>query len=489
MSGDGTSAVPPGTLERISDGIIATDTDRQVTYLNDRARQFLGADGESLVGRDLWAVLPESGREAGVDVVNRAVETGREASFQWDSGGRSFMAQVYGDETGLSILLTEITERKRYERNLGRLHEATRRMLLTGSPDEIADLVSRAAIEILDLPVNAVHLYDDGTDSLVPAAHSAACEEILGPPPSLDRGLAWEAYQSGTVDVCTDLTNEDRVFNADTPFRSELLIPLGEHGVFIVASTDLAEFSETDITLAKLLGANATVALDQMTSEQRLEQQRDNLELLTRMMSHDIRNDLQVVGAVAEILGDSVEGAQREYVDRIRRSTEAAVDLTTSAQELTEAMLRSGADAAPVALGPVLGDEIAEIRETNPEAVVTVEGEIADVSVHADRMLDSVFRNVLKNAIQHNDAETPEITVRVAVDDDHARVRIADNGPGVPDDRKEDIFGRGERGLSSHGTGIGLYLVQTLTEQYGGCVFVEDNEPRGAAFVVQLPRA
>jgi signal transduction histidine kinase len=104
-------------------------------------------------------------------------------------------------------------------------------------------------------------------------------------------------------------------------------------------------------------------------------------------------------------------------------------------------------------------------------------------------MLDSVFRNVLKNAVEHNRTDNPEVTVGVDVGPERVTVSVADNGPGVPDDRKEQIFGRGERGMASQGTGIGLYLVQTLTEQYGGSVRVEDNEPTGAVFIVELPRA
>jgi len=75
VSGDGQPAVPPGTLERISDGIIAVDTERRVTYLNDRAGQFLGAAGQSPVGQDLWTVFPDSGRDAGQAAVERAIET------------------------------------------------------------------------------------------------------------------------------------------------------------------------------------------------------------------------------------------------------------------------------------------------------------------------------------------------------------------------------------------------------------------------------
>jgi signal transduction histidine kinase len=104
-------------------------------------------------------------------------------------------------------------------------------------------------------------------------------------------------------------------------------------------------------------------------------------------------------------------------------------------------------------------------------------------------MLDAVFRNLLKNAIQHNDKERPEVDVSVREREHAVVIRIADNGPGVPDDQKQSIFGKGETGLDSSGTGLGLYLVQSLVDSYGGDVWVEDNTPDGAIFIVQLPVA
>ena len=104
-------------------------------------------------------------------------------------------------------------------------------------------------------------------------------------------------------------------------------------------------------------------------------------------------------------------------------------------------------------------------------------------------MLEAVFRNLLKNAIQHNHSDVPEVTVSTEERDEVVVVRIADNGPGVPDDRKETIFGKGKKGLESSGTGLGLYLVRSLVDGYGGDVWVEDNEPTGAVFAVELLRA
>ncbi len=68
------------------------------------------------------------------------------------------------------------------------------------------------------------------------------------------------------------------------------------------------------------------------------------------------------------------------------------------------------------------------------------------------------------------------------------QVRVADNGPGIPDDRKEEIFDEGETGVDSDSTGLGLFLVHTLVERYEGTVWIEDNEPEGRVFVVELPK-
>jgi sensor histidine kinase regulating citrate/malate metabolism len=104
-------------------------------------------------------------------------------------------------------------------------------------------------------------------------------------------------------------------------------------------------------------------------------------------------------------------------------------------------------------------------------------------------MLDSVFRNLVKNGVDHNDKDVPEVTLSGADRGDTVVVRIADNGPGVPDERKDAIFGKGNAGLESEGSGIGLYLVRTLVEGYGGDVWVEDDDPEGAVFNVGLPKA
>jgi signal transduction histidine kinase len=143
----------------------------------------------------------------------------------------------------------------------------------------------------------------------------------------------------------------------------------------------------------------------------------------------------------------------------------------------------------PTPLWSVLDTELTLRQESYPDADINTVGSIPDVEVQANEMLLSVFRNLLNNAVQHNDKEWPVVEVMAEEHADNVEVRIRDNGPGVPESRQETIFGKGEQSLESSGTGIGLYLVQMIVEQYGGDVAVRNNDSEGAVFTLRLPKA
>lgn len=222
--------------------------------------------------------------------------------------------------------------------------------------------------------------------------------------------------------------------------------------------------------------------------QERLEEQRDDLRLLNQVMRHDIRNDLQLVQAYAELLDEHVDDDGKEYLAKIKESAESAVEMTTTARDLAQVILRSGEETYPVEVARLLRRQVEDVVSAYPEAIVRIEGTLPEAKVVANDMLSSVFRNLLRNAIEHNNTSPPEVTVSGTLADDTVRIAVADNGPGVPDDQKERIFGQGEKGLESNGAGIGLYLVQSLVGIYGGEVWVEDNESKGAVFYLELQR-
>jgi len=221
---------------------------------------------------------------------------------------------------------------------------------------------------------------------------------------------------------------------------------------------------------------------------QRIEEQRDNLETLNQVLRHDIRNDLQLVIAYADLLDDECETEdEKQYIDTINESADHAVELTQTARDLSEVMLTDEVEGQRLNFQTMLADEVAEVQASYPGATLEFGTEIPSVTLAASDMISSVFRNLLKNAIQHNNKEVAEVIVSATDHGDTLTVTIADNGPGVPDDQKEAVFGKGERGLDSTGTGIGLHLVDTLVNVHDGEVWIEDNEPEGAIFTVELP--
>ncbi|QSG12587.1 Signal transduction histidine kinase, contains PAS domain [Halapricum desulfuricans] len=271
------------------------------------------------------------------------------------------------------------------------------------------------------------------------------------------------------------------------PFEVAVDGPDGDTRTLEVSTSKFTTSSEQ--TLGTLFVVREITA--RKRAQEQVKRQRDNIAVLDQMVRHDIRNHLQSVLGGADLLATKAEMTDDEarYLEMITENADHAVDLTKSARELATVMLEPESEFEPVNVRAVLTDEIEKVSDSFDSVSIAAEGSIPNVSVTGDEMLGSVFRNLLKNAVQHNDTEQPEVVVSATERDDRVRVSIADNGPGIPDVHKEQLFSKGETGLDSEGTGIGLYLVRTLVERYGGSVSVEDNEPRGSIFTVSLPRA
>ncbi|MDB9300444.1 PAS domain-containing protein [Halorubrum ezzemoulense] len=371
-----------------------------------------------------------------------------------------------GNVVGALGLFQDVTERKEYERAIEATREELRRII-----DLVPDLVFVKNREGEYLLANEA----------TAAAYGKTPEEVEGKSEAEIIPSAEDSEAFRQDDLAVIESGEPRTIDEETLTTAD--------GETRILQTTKIPYEVAETGEDAVLGyARDVTELKQY--ERTLEEQRDNLTLLNQVVRHDIRNQLMVVESYTGLLEDAlVDDQSRTYARTVIEAAKQAADITETARDVTDVLLQAGSDLTPMNLRAELNGQIEQVRSEQDRATVTVSESIPDVTVAADDLLEAVFRNLLTNAVVHNDKERAKITVSTRVSDDSVRVSIADNGPGIDDDHKEDIFQKGAKGLESGGTGIGLYLVETLVDKYGGDVWVEDNEPTGSVFAVELPLA
>jgi signal transduction histidine kinase len=243
------------------------------------------------------------------------------------------------------------------------------------------------------------------------------------------------------------------------------------------------------------------VVIEEVTeavNQQRQLVQSEKLSALGELISgvvHELNNPLSTVIGYAEMLSQVPESGSRErWIETILQEGQRCQRIVQNMLSLT----RSDGDGTRrlVSLGSVAERALSLVsypyRSAGVSATLSVDADSAAVRGDADALLQ-VFINLLTNALHALEGVDGEREVRVSVEgaaSGNVLIRVADNGPGIPEDLQDRIFEpffttKGE----GKGTGLGLRLVRTIAEDHGGRVRCESSPGRGAEFLVALPRA
>lgn len=218
-----------------------------------------------------------------------------------------------------------------------------------------------------------------------------------------------------------------------------------------------------------------------------LEAQKEQLMLLNRITRHDIRNEMNVVMGWTEALESHTDEEGDEMRERILSSSQHVVDLTRAVRDFVDALGSADeVELEPIPLREVLTEEFEKRQSTFEAAEFSLGSDIPSVRVLANDLLASVFRNLLNNAVQHNDTKTPRVTISVERQEERVQVSVIDNGPGIEPALRPAVLGRTDEGLDHPAAGIGLYLVETLVNQYGGRVTLADASSGGLKATIDL---
>ena len=219
-----------------------------------------------------------------------------------------------------------------------------------------------------------------------------------------------------------------------------------------------------------------------------IEDEQAKLDFLNQLLRHNILNGMQIILGRVDFLVESVPESERRHLRTIRDRSNEIVRLINGVRAMNMSSFDDTSESLqPTDLSDVLATEVDLARRDFDQAEFSLDLP-DDVVVMADDFLQELFANLLANAVQHNDSDTPRVTVSATDTAEAVVVRIADNGPGIPDDEKEAMLTWNRKGSESTGTGLGLAIADTLARSYDGSLWLEDNDPRGTVLNVELPR-
>ncbi|MDD1675139.1 MAG: HAMP domain-containing histidine kinase, partial [Methanomicrobiales archaeon] len=220
-------------------------------------------------------------------------------------------------------------------------------------------------------------------------------------------------------------------------------------------------------------------------SNERAQIARDEANFYLDIMTHDINNVNQASLGYTMLLSDETQGHQGELVKKLENTIIKSSDIIRQVS-----VIRRIREQDTGLKEMDLDGVIQNIRHHFSDAHIVYEG--SPTPVLADELIPEIFMNLIGNAFKFGGAGVM-ITMRVTEGADETLVTIQDNGPGIPDNLKPVLFRRYQKGSTSKsGKGLGLYIVRTLVERYGGRVWVEDAIPghpeSGAAIKFTLKR-
>jgi len=213
------------------------------------------------------------------------------------------------------------------------------------------------------------------------------------------------------------------------------------------------------------------------------------LEVAQRVLRHNLRNELNAIRAWTELAAETAEGQQRDALERVLAITDRLMELGEKTRELTTYSMLSAEQQVSLDVGELLPELLDSFRLQHPAATIESDLPAADsLSVSNGRRFETAVTNVIENAIEHNPDPEPWVCVAVDRTDGQLRVRVHDDGPGIPAEQRA-VLEEGRETPLNHGSGIGLWLTYWAMRAVGGQVQFEDRDPTGSTVTLLFPLA
>ncbi|MFW6436481.1 MAG: PAS domain S-box protein [Halococcoides sp.] len=440
-------------------GIFQTTVDGRVLRVNPELAAMLGCDSvEEAIEtyQDLAADLyvdPDT-REAFVEQLH---ETGSVTDFEyearradggsiWLSMNASLTGQLADGTRVISGFGLDVTERRRHRQELAEERERYS-TLVRQSPDGIA-IVRDGTIEFVN---------DRATDILA-RQRSALIGAPIGP-------LASQPDRLPDCEGADDCLDGRPAIEVDFERPNGDTVPVELHAAKI-----------------HLDGKPASLYIFRDISERR-ERER-HLRVLDRILRHTIRNRMTVIRGYAEQIASDPTAEIDDLARIIVGTADDLVDLADTEREIVE-LLTDRPPTEPIDLSAMIDRIVRRARRAFPEARLSVDRP-DDLTVMAIARLESGLYQLVENGLDHAEQEVPTVTITVD-GSDTARIRIVDQGPGLPPTAQSILDGSAEVDPLFHGRGLGLWLAHHAIDRSGGSVTTRTDET-GTVVEIELER-
>ena len=382
---------------------------------------------------------------------------------------------------GFLVGLYDVQTRRRADR-IEALQHATSEFVEATTKTAVCDLTVRLIAAELNMPLAGAWLYNETEDRLEPVAATEEGEATFDEHPVFEsgEGLSWDVFVEGEPQIFADLQDHPARYNSETILRSEMILPLGDHGVLNIGSREPDAFDNVDVSTVLLLTSVASAVLDRAAREEELrvqrrelETQNERLEEFASIVSHDLRNPLAVANGHLELAMEDCDSPALSEVETAHERMETLItdvlQLARSGQTI-ETKTRVSLATAVTNAWQMVDSADATLTLEDDELVLTAD----------ESRLRQLLENLFRNAVEHGG---PSVTIRVGVLADRRGLFVEDTGPGIPPEDRERVF---ESGFTSNqeGTGLGLATVQRIADAHGWTVSVTEGRHGGARFEV-----
>lgn len=252
----------------------------------------------------------------------------------------------------------------------------------------------------------------------------------------------------------------------------------------------------------EIIGVGVVISND--SEEERLRNLREDF---SAMMVHELRAPLTVIRGSADMILQNKEKFSPQDVDLFLTQIKASSwDLLKLVNDLLDsAKIESGkftVDLVPCDLNAVLRQEVENYKvfteSKNIDLILDLADGLPQMKLDQEKIVQ-VLNNLMSNAVKFTYkgeiihlADRGFIKVGSRVQGGFVQIFVADNGPGIPNDVKKQLFNKfvqaRESAISNvSGTGLGLVIAKGIVEAHGGKIWVEDNVPKGSVFIFTLP--